>query len=102
MREMKKPHVCTTGPKGCLGFQEAFGRRFYYCKRVKPIKVTMKPSKPSPAPRTTRPARCPRCRKGGYTQGKADDGRPRFTCSACGNTWTCGKDGGEFTLPGRP
>jgi hypothetical protein len=25
---------------------------------------------------------------GGYTQGRADDGRPKFTCSACGHTWT--------------
>lgn len=34
-----KEHVCTTGKNGCLGWTEAHGRRFYYCKRVKPIIV---------------------------------------------------------------
>lgn len=59
----------------------------------------MKPSHLSRSPRAPRKPRCPRCRTGGYTQGKALDGRPRFTCTQCGNTWTAGKSGGEYTLP---
>ena len=30
------------------------------------------------------------------------DGRPRFTCTKCGNQWTCGRDGGEFIAQRRP
>ncbi len=45
-----------------------------------------------------RKPRCPRCRKGGYQQGKAWDGRPRFTYTLCGNTWTNGKSGGEYAI----
>ena len=26
------------------------------------------------------------------------DGRPRFRCTKCGDTWTCGKDGGEWAV----
>ena len=40
--------------------------------------------------------RCPRCQKGGYTQGVAYDGRPKFTCTACDHWWTAGLDGGEW------
>lgn len=40
---------------------------------------------------------CPSCHKGGYEQRKAEyDGRPEFKCWHCGNSWTCGKDGGEY------
>lgn len=46
--------------------------------------------------------RCPRCKTGGYTQSVAGgDGRPLFACTQCGNTWTCGKNGGEYALPDR-
>jgi len=47
------------------------------------MKVAKKSKKP----------RCPKCLIGGYTQGTAPDGRPRFTCTHCDNTWTNGKDG---------
>jgi hypothetical protein len=40
---------------------------------------------------------CPRCR-GGYAQGFAEDGRPRFVCMRCAFAWTCGHDGGEWAL----
>lgn len=43
---MNKPHVCTPGPHGCLGSTRAFGRRFYYCKKTKPIIVRLPTSYP--------------------------------------------------------
>ena len=36
MKKLKKSHVCT---RKCLRWTEAFGRRFYYCKLVKPTIV---------------------------------------------------------------
>lgn len=45
--------------------------------------------------KTTRPV-CGRCHHPGFRLLKADDGRPRFTCDKCGNTWTCGLSGGEY------
>lgn len=44
-----------------------------------------------------RKPRCPRCRHTGFRKSKAGDGRPRFTCDKCNETWTCGKTGGDFT-----
>lgn len=41
---------------------------------------------------------CPRCAKGGFTShtDQTLDGRPRFKCEYCKNTWTCGKTGGPW------
>lgn len=30
--------------------------------------------------------------------GKAPDGRPRFRCTKCGDTWTCGLTGGPWAV----
>jgi hypothetical protein len=38
---------------------------------------------------------CPSC-GGSYATDKAGDGRPRFTCGACGHVWTNGGDGGKY------
>lgn len=48
-----------------------------------------------------RKGRCLRCLVGGYTTGTAPDGRPLFTCTACGFSWTCGADGGQFVMKAR-
>jgi hypothetical protein len=56
----------------------------------------------APAPRQpSEPAThtgCPRC-SGSYAIDKAGDGRPRFTCDACGYVWTAGGDGGKYAAP---
>ncbi len=44
---------------------------------------------------------CPRCYKGGYTQGAAPDLRPQFTCTRCGFRWTNGSDGGKYVKAGQ-
>jgi hypothetical protein len=62
----------------------------------------MKPMDQKIPPRLTRKPRCPRCHVGGYRQGRAPDGRPRFTCTRCDYAWTSGKSGGEFLLPPGP
>lgn len=47
--------------------------------------------------RERREDRCPRCKHRGFKAGAAPaDGRPEFTCTSCGYSWTCGKDGGGF------
>ena len=43
-------------------------------------------------------ATCPRCIIGGYRllpEGSVT-GKPQFQCTRCGNTWTCGNNGGRF------
>lgn len=40
--------------------------------------------------------RCPKCRTGVYTQGKAADGRPEFTCTQCDYVWTAGHSGHPY------
>ena len=45
-----------------------------------------------------RKPRCHRCLHPGFTLSHdTHDGRPRFTCGQCGETWTNGHDGGEYT-----
>ena len=40
---------------------------------------------------------CPRCLHLGWDLiAVAADGRPRFRCQRCGETWTSGKDGGAY------
>jgi ribosomal protein S27AE len=51
--------------------------------------------------KTTRPV-CGRCRHPGFRLSMAEDGRPRFTCDKCGNTWTCGLSGGEYLAHAMP
>lgn len=51
------------------------------------------------ADKGTKPSlrRCKVCTRGGVERTEpAADGRPRFKCSACGDTFTCGKSGGEY------
>jgi hypothetical protein len=43
---MKPEHVCTTGKGGCLGYTRAHGRRFYYCKKQKPVTALAHTKKP--------------------------------------------------------
>lgn len=45
------------------------------------------------------PGRCQRCHRGGYTAGKALDGRPEFKCGHCGSTWTSGESGFPYITP---
>ena len=41
--------------------------------------------------------RCKVCTRGGLERTEpATDGRPRFRCTACGDTFTWGKSGGEY------
>jgi hypothetical protein len=42
--------------------------------------------------------RCQRCLHPDYTQDRAIDGRPRFTCRRCGARWTCGQSGGRWAV----
>jgi len=44
---------------------------------------------------------CPRCKHPEYKVGKASDGRPRFTCTSCGDSWTSGHSGGKFLETGK-
>lgn len=39
---------------------------------------------------------CPSCHKRAYSEGKATDGRPEFSCNVCGHVWTCGMTGGMY------
>ena len=41
-------------------------------------------------------AACSRCRSG-FREDKAFDGRPRFVCANCGQTWTAGYSGEPYT-----
>ncbi len=34
--------------------------------------------------------------RGGLVQGRAQDGRPQFTCTKCRGSFTNGRDGGEY------
>lgn len=36
------------------------------------------------------------CGGGIVYAGPAPDGRPQYRCSKCGETWTCGTDGGPW------
>lgn len=46
--------------------------------------------------RQSRLCRCPQRCGGGLEQSSARDGRPRFTCTKCGHTFTAGKDGEPY------
>jgi transposase-like protein len=48
------------------------------------------------------PRACIRCHRSGFTQDKAHDGRPRFTCQACGEVWTSGRTGEPWAGHGQP
>lgn len=47
-------------------------------------------------------APCGRCKHPEFEVSSATDGRPRFKCTNCGDTWTCGKDGGKYLSGARP
>lgn len=42
---------------------------------------------------------CPVCRRGGYDQTTAPDGRPLFRCGRCGAEWTSGPTGDPYARP---
>ncbi len=44
---------------------------------------------------------CPVCRRGGYDQTTAPDGRPLFRCGRCGKEWTSGTTGTPYARPVR-
>ena len=44
----------------------------------------------------------PRCHLGGYATSTTTDGRPSFSCTRCGHTWSCGKSGGMYLRPSAP
>ena len=40
---------------------------------------------------------CPRCHHPEYKEEESSyDKRPEFTCTKCGNVWTCGLSGGPY------